>query len=49
VSAPLAWSEVTPRLDPARFSIRTMPKRLEKVGDLFEPALRGGVKLPALR
>jgi bifunctional non-homologous end joining protein LigD len=49
VSAPLAWSEVTARLDPARFSIRTMPKRLEKLGDLFEPALRGGVKLPALR
>jgi len=48
VSAPLTWDEVTPRLDPARFSIRTMPARLEKVGDLFEPALRGGVKLPAV-
>jgi bifunctional non-homologous end joining protein LigD len=49
VSAPLAWSEVTPRLDPARFSVRTMPKRLEKLGDLFEPALHGGITLPALR
>jgi bifunctional non-homologous end joining protein LigD len=46
VSAPLSWDEVTPRLDPARFSIRTMPARIGKVGDLFEPALRGGVKLP---
>ncbi|MGH2690033.1 MAG: hypothetical protein ACRDKW_14690 [Actinomycetota bacterium] len=42
----MAWDEVTPRLDPARFSIRTMPARLEEVGDLFEPALRDGVKLP---
>jgi bifunctional non-homologous end joining protein LigD len=48
VSAPLAWSEVTRSLDPSRFTIRTMPKRLEKVGDLFEPALRPGVRLPPI-
>ncbi len=48
VSAPLAWSEVTARLDPARYTIRTMPRRLDTVGDLFEPALRAGVRLPAL-
>ncbi len=30
VSAPLRWSEVTARLDPARFTIRTMPARLAR-------------------
>ncbi|MBI4011897.1 MAG: DNA ligase D [Candidatus Rokubacteria bacterium] len=49
VSAPLRWSEVTPRLDPLRYTIRTMPGRLDKVGDLFDPALRNGVRLPSLR
>jgi bifunctional non-homologous end joining protein LigD len=29
VSTPLAWDEVSPRLDPARFNIRTFAKRLE--------------------
>jgi bifunctional non-homologous end joining protein LigD len=49
VSAPLRWSEVTRQLDPRRFTVRTMPARLEKVGDLFAPALGGGVRLPAVR
>jgi bifunctional non-homologous end joining protein LigD len=49
VSAPLRWSEVTAKLDPLRYTIRTMPGRLDKVGDLFEPALRDGVRLPSLR
>ncbi len=48
VSAPLAWSEVTPKLDPARYTIRTMPRRLDKVGDLFAPALGPGARLPKL-
>ena len=46
VSAPLQWSEITPGSTQARFSIRTMPKRLEKLGDLFEPVLHGGITLP---
>jgi len=49
VSAPLKWDEVTKKLDPLKFTIRTMPKRLDKVGDLFAPALKGGVKLPSLK
>ncbi len=49
VSAPLKWSEVTKRLDPLRYTIKTMPKRLDKVGDLFEPVLSGGIKLPDLK
>jgi bifunctional non-homologous end joining protein LigD len=49
VSAPLKWSEVTKKLDPLKFNIKTMPRRFQKVGDLFEPALTGGVKLPALK
>ena len=32
-SAPMAWKEV-PRSDPGRFTLKTMRKRLDKVGDL---------------
>ncbi|HEV7921535.1 MAG TPA: DNA ligase D [Thermoanaerobaculia bacterium] len=49
VSAPLKWEEVTKKLDPLKFNLRTMPARLAKVGDLFAPVLEGGVKLPALK
>lgn len=46
VSAPLAWSEVSKRLDPMRYTMKTMPKRLDEMGDLFAPALELGVHLP---
>src|SRR5947207_3410912 len=45
VSAPLAWREVTNKLDPTRFTIKTMPKRAQRVGDLWTPLLRRGVDL----
>lgn len=47
-STPLHWDELTPSLDPAQFNLRTLPKRLAKVGDLFKPALHGKQRLPKL-
>jgi bifunctional non-homologous end joining protein LigD len=49
VSAPLQWDEVTKKLDPLKFNLRTMPNRLAKVGDLFAAVLTTKVKLPELR
>ena len=46
VSAPLLWNEVKASLNPMDFNLRTMPSRLEKVGDLFAPALSGRQRLP---
>ena len=48
VSTPLEWSEVKPGLDPTSFTMITMPKRLEKKGDLFLPVLKKGIDLTAL-
>jgi bifunctional non-homologous end joining protein LigD len=41
VSAPLAWPELKKKFAMADFNIRTMPKRLERKGDLFADALKG--------
>ena len=43
-SAPLAWKEV-PRSDPGRFTLQTMRKRVEKVGDLTAGMWRRKVSL----
>jgi bifunctional non-homologous end joining protein LigD len=45
VSTPLKWSEVRRGLDPGKFTIRTVPKRLNKVGDLWRPVLGPGIDL----
>lgn len=47
-SAPLRWSEVNARLDPSRFTLGNVQRRLDKVGDLFERALQGKQTLPFL-
>jgi bifunctional non-homologous end joining protein LigD len=47
-SAPLTWREVNRRLDPQRFTLKTLHKRLDAVGDLFAPARSSTQRLPAL-
>jgi bifunctional non-homologous end joining protein LigD len=49
VSAPLKWSEITPKLDPMKYTIRTMPARLAKVGDLFADVFKNRIKLPKVK
>ncbi|MGO9832544.1 MAG: DNA ligase D, partial [Myxococcaceae bacterium] len=48
-STPLHWDEVTTSLVPHAFNLRTLPKRLERLGDLFLPALQTPQRLPTLR
>jgi bifunctional non-homologous end joining protein LigD len=45
VSAPLKWKEVRRGLDPSKFTIRTLPKRLHAVSDLWKGVLGPGVDL----
>jgi bifunctional non-homologous end joining protein LigD len=48
-STPLHWDEVSTSLVPLDFNIRTLEKRLARVGDLFAPALHTPQRLPPLR
>jgi bifunctional non-homologous end joining protein LigD len=47
VSAPLHWREVRRGLDPGKFTIRTMPARVDKVGDLWAAVAGPGADLAA--
>ena len=49
VSTPITWDEVTEKLDPTRFTIRTVLDRVAKKGDLFARALASSAKLPRVR
>ena len=37
VSAPLKWEELDKKTVPSEFTIKNMPDRIKKLGDLFEP------------
>jgi bifunctional non-homologous end joining protein LigD len=39
VSAPLDWDELDSDLVPSQFNIKTMPSRIQKLGDLFRGTL----------
>jgi bifunctional non-homologous end joining protein LigD len=45
VSCPLRWPEVTAGLDPGRFTIRTVPRRFEKIGDPMAPVRSGSIDM----
>jgi bifunctional non-homologous end joining protein LigD len=50
VSTPLHWEELTEDVRPRDFGMREALERVERLGDLYEPVLRGGQALgPALR
>jgi bifunctional non-homologous end joining protein LigD len=48
VSTPIEWDELTDKLDPRRFTIRTVVDRVAKHGDLLAKVLRGSQRLPAV-
>jgi len=51
VSAPVTWEEVKRGIETEEFTLRTVPARLKKIGDLWKPLLatRGRTDLAKLR
>ncbi len=45
VSTPLLWSEVKAGLEPHDFTLRSMPARLKKMGDIFSGVLGPGIDM----
>jgi len=48
VSAPVTWDEIAGGFDLRDFTIKTVPDRLKKKGDLFEGLLKESQRLPRL-
>lgn len=48
VSAPLKWEELNSQLKPTMFTIKNMRKRLDKVGDLWQPVIGKGIDIEAI-
>jgi bifunctional non-homologous end joining protein LigD len=46
VSTPVTWDEVTEELDPTRFTIKNVPERVQRLGDLYEGVLAVKQRLP---
>jgi bifunctional non-homologous end joining protein LigD len=46
VSVPITWEELSPRLNPARWTIRTLPRRLKTLDDPWAAYFRAKQKLP---
>lgn len=45
VSAPLEWNELTSKLHPSQFTIKNIPNRIQKKGDLFKGVLGKGIEM----
>jgi bifunctional non-homologous end joining protein LigD len=48
VSTPLYWDEVTDKLSPEDFTIKTAPERFKSIGDIWKPVLREGIDIAHL-
>jgi bifunctional non-homologous end joining protein LigD len=48
VSTPLDWSELTDDLDPGRFTLDTVPHRVDEYGEIWQPVMRRSTSLAAL-
>lgn len=45
VSTPLEWNELVKGMRPSDFTMKTVPNRLKKIGDIFHPVLEKGFNL----
>lgn len=45
VSTPLKWTEIKSGLNPAKFTIETIFKRLQKTGDLWQPVITDSIDM----